>query len=94
MGLGLGARQIGQLIAGIFSDTEHGWDSNWDIYSQEMRAHFYTRLFAGQIATSLDEAVDFNCASTQEQGFCFNADGCSLDPWREKLSNQQKGITL
>lgn len=94
MGLGLGARQVGQLIAGIFSDTEHGWDSNWDIYSQEMRAHFYTRLFAGQIATSLDEAVDFNCASTQEQGFCFNADGCSLDPWRAKLSKQQKGITL
>ena len=94
LGLGLGPRQIGCLITDIFNDAQHEWGCNWDIYSPAMRAHFYTRLFAGQLCASLDEAVDFNCASTQEQGFCFDADGCSLDPWREKLNNKQKEKTL
>lgn len=91
MGQGFGPRQIGHMIASIFNDTEHGWNCNWDIYSQDMRAHFYTRLFAGQIAVGLDGATDFNCVSTQEQGFCFNAAGCSLDSWRNKLTSKQKG---
>lgn len=93
LGLGIGPRQIGCLIAGIFADPQYGWDCNWDIYSPEMRAHFYTRLIAGQIALAVDQAADFNCVSTQEQGFCFDADGCSLDPWRERLINQQKNKT-
>ena len=88
LGLGMGPRQIGCLIADIFNDAQYDWDCNWDIYSPDMRAHFYTRLFAGQISVALDEAEDFNCVSTQEQGFCFDADGCSLDPWCKKLTHK------
>lgn len=89
LAMGIRPRRIGSMIADVFKDPTHGWDCNWDIYSPEMRAHFYIRLFAGQIKLSLDEATDFNCKSIQEQGFCFDACGCSLDPWREQLINQQ-----
>jgi hypothetical protein len=90
LGLGIGPRQIGHMIAQIFSDGQYDWQDQWDIYSPAMRAHFYTRLFAGQIATGLDEAVDFNCVSAQEQGFCFDAKGCNLKPWRDRLVSNQK----
>jgi hypothetical protein len=43
------------------------------------------RLFAGQIATGLDEGIDFNCVSEQEKQFCWNPCGCSLDPFRARL---------
>jgi hypothetical protein len=34
------------------------------------RAEFYTRLFAGMIATGADTLVDLNCVSHQEKGYC------------------------
>ncbi len=90
LGLGFSACSIAHMIAQIFRDEQHGWGRQWDIYSPDMRAHFYTRLFAGQVFTGLDQAVDFNCVSTQEQGFCFDAHGCNLKPWRDKLVSKQK----
>jgi hypothetical protein len=45
-----------------------------------MRAEFYVRLFAGQLAAGLDGCVDFNCVSEQEKQFCWNPCGCSLMP--------------
>ncbi len=86
LALGGRPRQIAGMIARVFKDERYAWGDQWDSYSPEMRANFYTRLFAGQIATGLDESVDFNCVSTQEQGFCFNARGCNLKPWWEKLT--------
>lgn len=94
LGQGFPPRRIAAMVAKIFKDDRHGWNNHWEIYSPEMRADFYTRLFAGQIATKLDESVDFNCVSAQEQGFCFNSHGCNLKPWRDQLAATKKDILL
>ncbi len=94
LGLGVAPRQITALIAAIFSDSRHCWGQQSEVYSPELRADFYTRLFCSQIATGVDQAIDFNCVSTQEKGFCFNPHGCSLHPLRERLLHYQKGTGL
>ncbi|MBT8037884.1 MAG: hypothetical protein KJO21_10100 [Verrucomicrobiae bacterium] len=94
LALGGRPRQIAAMIAGVFKDARYDWSGVWNVYSPEMRADFYTRLFVGQIATGLDESVDFNCVSTQEQGFCFNAQGCNLKPWRKRLAATKKDTLL
>jgi hypothetical protein len=94
LALGGRPRQIAAMIARVFKDDRYAWGDQWDIYSPDTRANFYTRLFAGQIATRLDESVDFNCVSTQEQGFCFNAHGCNLKPWWGKLAATREEILL
>ena len=33
-------------------------------------AEFDVRVFAGMIATGVDEGIDFNCRSAQEKGLC------------------------
>ena len=77
--------QIAQMISKTFQNTTHQWGNQWDIYSPEMRAHFYTRVFSDQILTGLDHHLDFNCVSVQDQGFCFNPIDCNLQPWRDQL---------
>jgi hypothetical protein len=39
----------------------------------QTRAEFDVRVFAGMVATGLDEAIDFNCRSAQEKGLCPGA---------------------
>jgi hypothetical protein len=87
LAIGVAPRQIAALITGVFQDPQHTWGHHWDVYSPTMRADFYTRIFSAQIATGSDPLIDFNCVSTQEKGFCFNACGCNLAPWQTKLSN-------
>lgn len=81
-------RHIAGLIRSKFENPVHGWGIPWDEYEPGTRADFYTRLFAGQIATGLDRLVDFNCTSTQEKGFCPRPlpGGCSLDGHRQRLT--------
>jgi hypothetical protein len=81
-------RHIAGLIRSKFENPVHGWGSAWQEYEPGTRADFYTRLFAGQIATGLDRLVDFNCTSTQEKGFCPGPapGGCSLQPHRHRLA--------
>jgi hypothetical protein len=80
-------RHIAGLIRSKFENPAHGWNSAWLDYEPGTRADFYTRLFAGQLATGLDRLVDFNCTSTQEKGFCPGPapGGCSLQPHRHRL---------
>ena len=92
LALGVAPRRISAMIAAIFSDRSHGWEQQWDVYSPELRADFYTRLFCCQLAVGVDSAIDFNCVSTQEKGFCFDAHECSLSPFREKLLAREGGV--
>ena len=47
------------------------WGNIWARLDPCNRAIFYTRLFAGMIATDLDKRIDFNCVSHQKKGYCM-----------------------
>lgn len=70
MALGWHPRHIAGLIRSRFERDFH-WGDLWDGYVPALRADFYTRLFAGQIATGLDNLHDFSCPFAQEQKTCF-----------------------
>jgi hypothetical protein len=60
-------------IAGLIRsklERDYGWGDAWHRRDPSMRADFYTRMFAGLIATGLDELIDFNCRSTIEKQYC------------------------
>lgn len=81
-------RHIAGLIRSKFENPAYNWGVNWSDYVPAVRADFYTRLFAGMLATGLDPLIDLNCTSTREKGFCFPpAEGgaCSLEPTRVKI---------
>lgn len=79
------ARQIAGLVWETFEDLAHDWGDRWHEYHPALRADFYVRLFAGQIACGLDAGLDFNCVSQQEIQFCWNPCGCSLEPFLNRL---------
>jgi hypothetical protein len=85
LAVGWHPRHIAGLVRSKFANPSYGWGDKWRDYDPAMRAEFYVRLFAGQIATGLDTGVDFNCVSQQEKHFCWNPCGCSLVPFRENL---------
>jgi len=68
--LGWNPSAIAQRIYGSYSQ-EHGWGDIWKRLEPCNRSIFYTRLFAGMIATGLDKLIDFNCVSHQEKGYCM-----------------------
>lgn len=80
-------RHIAGLIRSKFENPVHGWGVDWSCYEPATRADFYTRLFAGLLATGVDRLVDFNCVSTREKGFCFPDAGgdCRLEALRARL---------
>lgn len=80
-------RHIAGLIRSKFENPAYGWGINWGDYEAGTRADFYTRLFAGLLATGVDRLIDFNCTSTLEKGFCFAAEGriCELETRRSRL---------
>ncbi len=90
LALGWPPPQIARVIGDTFCDQGHRWGQHWDFYDPVMRSEFYVRLFSGLIATGADALVDFNCKSTQEKGFCFDPDGCSLARFRETLKMKRK----
>jgi hypothetical protein len=51
-------------------DADYGWGDCWTRHDASWRAIFYTRLFAGLIATGLDKLIDLNCVSHKEKGYC------------------------
>lgn len=87
IGEGWHPRHIAGLIRSKFENPVHGWGEVWCEYEPGTRADFYTRLFAGQLATGLDRLIDFNCTSTQEKGFCPGPapGGCSLERHHHRL---------
>jgi hypothetical protein len=88
LALGWHPRHIAGLVRSKFANPAYDWSEKWREYDPAMRAEFYVRLFAGQIATGLDAGVDFNCVSQQEKQFCWNPRGCSLDPFRARLAER------
>lgn len=80
-------RHIAGLIRSKFENPDFSWGEIWKGYDPAMRADFYVRTFAGQIAIGQDEGIDFNCTSQQEKGFCWQGEQpCSLQPYHDRLT--------
>jgi hypothetical protein len=95
LALGWHPRHIAGMIWSKYQQNED-WGQRWLIYDAANRADFYTRVFAGLIATGCDRLVDFNCVSHKEKGYCFHVDsGCSLDEFclslQARMQNEQLG---
>lgn len=82
-------RHIAGLIRFRFSDSNAGWGGAWDHYDPGIRAEFYTRLFAGQVASGIDRLIDYNCTSSKEKDLCHsNGEMCSLASLCKKLNSK------
>ncbi len=68
--LGWSPPSIAQRISSSYS-MDCDWGDIWARLDPQNRAIFYTRLFAGMIATGVDKLIDFNCVSHQEKGYCM-----------------------
>jgi hypothetical protein len=78
-------RAIAQLICARYK-RDCNWGDLWLRLDPLNRAIFYTRLFAGMIATGCDKLIDLNCVSHKEKGYCMIPECCSnLVTYRETL---------
>jgi hypothetical protein len=71
-------RHVAGLIHSRYA-RDHGWGTRWSRLDARTRAEFDVRVFAGLIATGLDEGIDFNCVSAQEKGLCPHDPTCHRD---------------
>lgn len=70
LALGWHPRHIAGLIRSKY-ERDHGWADQWRGYDPATRADFYARVFTGLFVAGVDDLVDFNCQSAQEEGICF-----------------------
>jgi hypothetical protein len=70
-------RGIAQLIYSCYQ-RDFDWGDFWVRLDPFSRAIFYTRLFAGMIATGADQLIDLNCVSHKEKGYCMTPQ-CSFN---------------
>ena len=88
--IGWSPSSIAHRICASYS-KDCDWGNTWDRLEPCSRAIFYTRLFAGMIATGLDKLIDFNCVSHQEKGYCMIPDCSSnLILYRDMLLGKRK----
>jgi hypothetical protein len=89
LSLGWHPRHIAGLIQSKF-ERDYVWGSAWEGYDPAIRAEFYSRVFAGLVATRYDDLVDFNCQSAREQGTCHVPE-CqqNLLPFKQSLLDRR-----
>jgi hypothetical protein len=75
---GWAPRHVAGLIHSRYA-RDYGWGTRWSRLDARTRAEFDVRVFAGLIATGLDESIDFNCVSAQEKGLCPHDPTCHRD---------------
>lgn len=71
-------RHIAGLVHSRYARDE-GWGPRWQRMDARTRAEFDVRVFAGLVATGVDEGIDFNCVSAQEKGLCPWDSACHRD---------------
>lgn len=60
-------------IAGLIRskyERGDGWPEDWTHRDAATRANSWIRLYAGMMASGLDQRTDFNCVSMQQRGLC------------------------
>jgi len=81
LALGWHPRHIAGLITSKYQ-RDFGWTQFTDV-DPATRADFYTRVFAGLFAAGIDDLVDLNCVSAQEQKTCTGSNcGFNLTDFR------------
>ncbi|WP_009960668.1 hypothetical protein [Verrucomicrobium spinosum] len=91
LALGWHPRHIGGLIRSKYEREHHEWGEQWFLCDPATRADFYARLFSGLFATGVDDLVDFNCRSAQEENLCLVADcGHDIGRFRESLLHRRQ----
>ncbi len=70
-------RRIACLVHSRYA-KDFGWGNRWTRMDAQTRAEFDVRVFAGMVATGLDQGIDFNCRSAQEKGLC-PGEACTHD---------------
>lgn len=90
MAIGWSPSSIAQRVCSCYV-KDCDWGDMWVRLEPNNRAIFYTRLFAGMIATGVDKLIDFNCVSHQEKGYCM-ASECSsnLIKYRDLLLEKRR----
>jgi hypothetical protein len=79
-------RRIAGLIRSRYERYRQSWPEHWQFFNPAIRADFYGRLFAGLLATGLDDLADFTCRATRDKGYCTDpAGGCDLERFRRIL---------
>lgn len=93
MAVGWHPRHIAGLIRSKY-ERDFGWGSHWYCYDAATRADFYTRLFAGLIATGRDALADFDCRSMLAKGYCDRVD-CrdGLERLRQDLLERRDALS-
>jgi hypothetical protein len=94
LALGWHPSRIAGLIYAKFKE-DHNWNNIFSSCDPRFRADFYTRLFAGLVWLNLDDASDFNCRSSEEQGWCFRQ-SCdrTLERYGQSLINRRRYVRL
>ena len=88
LALGWHPRHIAGLIYSKYA-RPFGW-TQFKGYDRATRADFYTRIFAGSFVTGLDDLVDLNCVSAQEQKVCsFTGCGFNLLDFKQSALNRR-----
>ncbi|MDA8164354.1 MAG: hypothetical protein M0017_04905, partial [Desulfobacteraceae bacterium] len=79
-------RRIAGLVRSRYERHRHFWPEHWQFFNPAVRADFYGRLFAGMLATGIDDLADFTCQATRAKGYCAGPAGsCDLEPFRHLL---------
>jgi hypothetical protein len=90
LALGWHPRHIAGLIRSKYERDYH-WGDRWEFFDPATRAEFYTRLFAGLVATGRDELVDLNNQSNKEKGYCFREIcGYNLESFKHSLLERKR----
>lgn len=90
LSLGWHPRHIAGLVRSKY-ERDYGWDDQWSGYDPATRADFYARVFAGEFVTGLDELIDFNGKSIQEEGLNYEDDtGKDFEQLRKSLLDRKK----
>jgi hypothetical protein len=77
MARGWTARQVADAVGAAYA-ADCQWGSRWRRIDRQTRAEFDVRVFAGMVATGLDQLIDLNCVSAQEKDVCPQV-GCPFD---------------
>jgi hypothetical protein len=93
LAIGWHPRHIAGLVHSVYA-RDHEWGTRWTRLDARTRAEFDVRIFAGLVATGLDQAVDLNCVSAKEKGICVHDPACRHDLRFDRMLLLQRASSI